>query len=105
MRQKDKHLRNIHGNHFTDQTFKKKLQLKSALETMSKETAEYIETNFNMACDACETMFDSFSHAKAHYLTEHNEPKGYVRCCDIKMKTLLAIDEHIRWHQNPETMK
>lgn len=72
---------------------------------MSEQMAEYVLTHFDMSCDVCDVMFESFSHAKRHYLSEHGDAKGYIKCCSKKMRTLAAIDEHVQWHKNPETLK
>lgn len=66
---------------------------------------EFVNTAFDMNCEQCETVFVSFQDAKMHYLTEHNEPRGYLRCCGVKMKSLLIIAEHIDMHNNPDRMK
>lgn len=72
---------------------------------MSDEMAEYVLTHFDMSCDQCDMMFESFLHAKRHYLSEHGDGKGYIKCCSKKMKTLAAIDDHVQWHKNPEILK
>lgn len=72
---------------------------------MSSEAVAFIAQTFDMTCDQCEVMFESFFMAKRHYLSEHNEPKGYLKCCGLKFKSMLAIDKHIDWHKNPETLK
>lgn len=66
---------------------------------------ENIGKTFDMSCDQCDKIFDTFFTAKRHYLSEHKEPKGYVKCCGMKFKSLLAIDKHIDWHKNPESFK
>lgn len=77
----------------------------SFVETMSQQQLDYVVTHFDMSCDQCDVMFDSFTHAKRHYLSEHSEPKGYIKCCSKKMKSLVKIDEHIQWHKNPESLR
>lgn len=72
---------------------------------MTLQMAEYVSANFDMACDQCDNMFESFQDAKRHYLTVHNDSRGYIKCCNIKLRNLLSIDEHINMHQNPEQMK
>lgn len=61
--------------------------------------------NFDMSCDNCEAMFTSFADAKRHYLVEHGEPKGFIKCCNKKMNSLVDIEEHIEWHNNPEIFR
>lgn len=74
-------------------------------EMMSQELLEYVMDHFDMSCDHCETMFESFSDAKRHYLREHSEPKGYIKCCGKKMRSLTNIEEHIEGHKNPNSLK
>lgn len=75
------------------------------LEMMSQETLEYVMDHFDMSCDQCETMFESFPDAKRHYLREHSEPKGYIKCCGKKIRSLTTIEEHIQGHKNPNSLK
>lgn len=72
---------------------------------MSQQQLDYVINHFDMSCDQCDVMFDSYPHAKRHYLSEHSEPKGYIKCCNKKMKSLAAIDDHIQWHKNPESLR
>lgn len=72
---------------------------------MSAQTLEYVQANFDMACDHCEMIFESLHDAKKHYILAHQEPRGYLKCCGIKLKTLLMISEHIDMHVDPERMR
>lgn len=72
---------------------------------MSQQTLDYVIAHFDMSCDQCDVMFESFPHAKRHYLSKHGEPKGYLKCCSKKMRSLGAIDDHIHWHKNPESLR
>lgn len=72
---------------------------------MSKQTLDFVMDTFDMSCDQCDTMFQSFPDAKRHYLREHSEPKGYIKCCGKKMRSLTTIEEHIQGHKNPESLK
>lgn len=72
---------------------------------MSQEMVEYVQYNFDMSCDRCDEIFESLPHAIRHYSSEHSEPKGYIKCCNKKFRTLATIDDHIHWHKNPESWK
>lgn len=72
---------------------------------MSQEILDYVMEHFDMSCDCCDAMFQSFPEAKRHYLSEHSEPKGYIKCCGKKMRSLTAIEEHIQGHKNPDSLK
>lgn len=111
--QKEKHMRNAHGMFSFDIFNICRLSLKNVnliyywntfSETMSQQQHDYMLAHMDMACDQCDEMFESFSHAKRHYLSAH-ETKGYIKCCNKKMRTLLAIDDHIQWHKNPESLR
>lgn len=75
------------------------------LEMMSQQVLDYVMDHFDMSCDQCNAMFESFADAKRHYLREHSEPKGYIKCCGKKMRTLTIIEEHIQGHKNPQSLK
>lgn len=63
---------------------------------------------FDMTCShsECESVkFTSFQHAKVHYLNEHNNPDGFIKCCGIIFKTMYKVDEHLLYHTNPEQFK
>lgn len=58
-----------------------------------------------MSCSMCPTMFDSIQNARQHYLEVHRLRNGYLRCCQIKMKSLTEVKEHIEWHSNPDLFR
>lgn len=72
---------------------------------LGKDAEEYIAAHFNMSCDFCDIILESFQHARTHYLLEHGDSKGYLKCCDIKLRTITTISDHIKFHQDPDKMK
>lgn len=72
---------------------------------MSPQILSYVMDHFDMSCDQCDAMFQSFPDAKRHYMSEHSEPKGWIKCCGKKMRSLTTIEEHIEGHQNPQSLK
>lgn len=64
---------------------------------------EFIVANFDLTCDesSCEVTFTSLKDAKSHYADVHNNPDGYIRCCNQRFKFHLNAREHIKWHLNP----
>lgn len=62
---------------------------------------------FDMTCDMdrCATVFTSLSNARIHYLNVHSIPNGYVKCCDMKLKTQIDVNDHIAWHKNPASFR
>lgn len=61
---------------------------------------------FDMSCDCCSKLFESLDEARAHYLSEHDNPKGYIK--SISGRKLLFrcnIVQHLERHSNPEKFK
>ncbi|XP_052872912.1 zinc finger protein OZF-like [Anopheles cruzii] len=52
---------------------------------------------YQLVCEICKTISDSFSGLLAHYRKEHNT-EGYVRCCDAKFKSKTMALEHVDGH-------
>lgn len=55
--------------------------------------------------DGCTTVFTSLSNARIHYLNDHCIPNGYIKCCDMKLKTQIDVKDHIAWHKDPASFK
>lgn len=60
---------------------------------------------FDMSCDLCSEICVSIEQARDHYLNEHNEPKGYIKCCKTKFFAVGRVKEHIEFHINPDRFK
>lgn len=94
-------------------TFASKVGLKRHLKwhTMEHPKSEdnqytkFIADNFDMNCDQCETVFISFHDARRHYKDFHNDKKGYIKCCNIKLRELWIVTDHINSHLNPANFK
>lgn len=65
------------------------------------EKAAIIRSNVDMACDNCDTVFESLAEAHLHYFSVH-DMKGYVKCCDIRIREDQVLKEHIAYHYNPD---
>lgn len=63
---------------------------------------EAIWAKFNLKCDECPTEFQALNEAQVHYLNEHNNSRGYIKCCDMKLREEHMIKEHIAYHKNPD---
>lgn len=63
---------------------------------------ETIWKNFDLKCDECPIEFHALNEAQAHYLTEHNQNRGYLKCCDMKLREDHMVKEHIAYHKNPD---
>lgn len=65
----------------------------------------FIAENFDMTCDLCEAVFISFHDARNHYRDVHKEKKGYIKCCQMKLREIWIITDHINSHLNPNNFK
>lgn len=75
----------------------------SAIDTSIEEhERETIWKNFDLKCDECPITFETLNEAQVHYLNEHNNNKGYIKCCDMKLRDDHRIKEHIAYHKNPD---
>lgn len=64
-----------------------------------------IQLHFDMKCDECDAILKSLPDAQYHYLHEHNNFIGYIKCCSIKLKDFDRINGHIHYHLNPDSFK
>lgn len=97
----------------SENKIKQKKTLKKSRGEIAKERSvfklnklyeDYMLEHFDMKCDICTKIFKSFFEAKSHYAEEHNELKGYVKCCNKKMKEMWAVHDHISYHLNPDSL-
>lgn len=72
------------------------------INDVSFEERDAIWQNFDRHCDDCSTEFESLTEAQVHYLNEHNNGRGYVKCCNMKLREDMMIKEHIAYHKNPD---
>lgn len=61
--------------------------------------------NFDTSCDICSIELKSLRRAISHYKNEHQIDEGYIKCCGLKLKRDKLVNDHIRWHINPEIFK
>lgn len=85
-------------------------QERSSLPTNIKHLSTFqiqavVTEYFDMNCDKCETTFSGFDEAKIHYQFAHNIARGYVKCCDLKLKEHKNYRGHILWHLNPNVFE
>lgn len=61
---------------------------------------------FDLSCDCCSKIFESLDEARAHYSSEHNKPKGYIRTSNgRKLLFRCNVMQHLERHSNPEKFK
>lgn len=66
---------------------------------------KFIADNFDMTCDRCDAVFSAFHDARRHYKESHGDEKGYIKCCNVKLRELWLVRDHIKSHLNPESFK
>lgn len=62
---------------------------------------------FTMRCDLCDgegAQFATFLDAKQHYRAAH-EISGYLVCCGKRFQKPKTIDDHFRYHTDPDYLK
>lgn len=59
---------------------------------------------FDMRCEVCQLELQSLQHAKLHYL-EHGIEDGYIKCCKLKFRRIVQVNEHLLFHNNPGMFK
>lgn len=92
--------------------FTSKIGLKRHLQWHTESTKsdddqykKFIAENFDMTCDNCEAIFLTFHDARRHYKELHDDKKGYIKCCNIKLRELWIVMDHINSHLNPSNFK
>lgn len=71
----------------------------------SMSDASQIEKYFRMKCTECETAFSGLADARLHYKIKHENPSGYLMCCERQFFTPKAINDHCRFHEDPRKHK
>lgn len=60
---------------------------------------------FDMTCDCCSTTFQTLDEGRAHYLSDHNNSRGYIKCCNVKLYYRCQVVGHINRHLDPDKYK
>lgn len=60
---------------------------------------------FDLNCDHCSNVFESFNECRAHYLNAHNISKGYIKCCGLKLHFPCHVEAHLDRHLRPNKHK
>lgn len=61
---------------------------------------------FDLNCDYCSKVFESYEDARIHYVSEHQKTTGYIKCCTSKLRCRREIERHIEHrHLNPDHLK
>lgn len=60
---------------------------------------------FDLNCDLCSQTFKTLHDARNHYANDHNNTKGYIKCCNTKLSYRCEILHHLHRHIEPEKYK
>lgn len=60
---------------------------------------------FDMTCDACSNVFESLDEARVHYLKDHHNHRGYLKCCGRKLFYRCQVVQHVARHLDPDKFK
>lgn len=66
------------------------------------DTKAAIIAKFDMKCDNCDAVFESLGEAQSHYIVKHEITRGYIKCCDVKLREEQVLKEHIAYHLDPD---
>ncbi|XP_073839059.1 uncharacterized protein isoform X2 [Musca autumnalis] len=59
----------------------------------------------NLECLVCGVFRPTFSLLQKHFFDAHPNVKCHIICCQCKLKTHYYIEEHLRYHDDPNTFK
>lgn len=82
-------------------------QRMNAKERMLEFEKLFVENRyrFDMTCDNCPMIFKTFNDARTHYANEHNNPKGYIKCCKKQLTYRCQVVKHLHRHIEPDKFK
>lgn len=64
-----------------------------------------VAEHFDLRCDLCTAELKTLSETLDHYADEHDLPNGYMKCCDLKLKFRFQVEDHVRWHLDPNVFR
>lgn len=74
-------------------------------ETENDQHDKFIAENFDMKCDFCDVKFVALHDARHHYKNIHGVKRGYLKCCQLKLREKSTIIDHIQSHFKPENFR
>lgn len=81
----------------------RRISVSTALDVI--QSAENLNKIFDMKCDVCPMELSSLQHAKLHYLDEHGNDNGYIKCCGEEFRKLKDVKDHLLYHYNPDIFR
>lgn len=73
--------------------------------TSETQIKSIMKKYFIHKCELCSAQIDTLEMAKVHYLSEHENPKGYLRCCGNKFMNKSETLDHIQYHIDPDIFR
>lgn len=66
-----------------------------------------LSQNYDSQCDICKEDLNTLSleRIKEHHKQKHSIEDGYIKCCDLKLRTNVKIHNHIQYHLHPNEHK
>lgn len=71
---------------------------------MDAQKREEVLKRFNTACEICSKELGTLKNAIQHYKKFH-EIVGYLKCCRLRFKKEADVEDHIKYHINPDIFK
>lgn len=71
---------------------------------VSPEKKRVLLQEFDTTCDVCAVYLGTLKKAISHYKKYH-KMEGYIKCCKFKFKKDIHVDDHIKWHVQPDIFK
>lgn len=83
---------NIHEEGF-ESKLRQKLDEITAIDIndVSPSERDEIMKQFDLKCDNCTVQLQNLNDAQVHYFNEHNIARGYLKCCDMKLREDVMV--------------
>lgn len=83
----------------SQKSIKRRKAVKDDKKLLQKQFDKLFAANkhhFDMTCDNCSCVFESFDEAQSHYANEHTNLSGYIKCCNTKFRLRNEVEDHIK---------
>lgn len=80
-------------------------QLRKVQSATDEQIEQILSKHVDTICDHCDKYIPpSLAEAQEHYEQKHRR-EGYLKCCDLILKSNSDISSHVLIHLYPETFK
>lgn len=69
------------------------------------QSDENLKKYFDLKCDVCREEMYNLEDARTHYLEDHGNDDGYIKCCGREFRKLRDVNDHLLFHFNPDAFK